>query len=81
MLHETRGKIIKLFGDYSLLASEAKYTSISRRRTPKQILQRLSMALAHVKAANTSEKLLNEIGQVIYSLCRTKEINKKCIIM
>ena len=81
MLNETRENVIKLFGDYSLFASEAKYTSISRRKTPKQILQRLSMALAQVKAANTSEKLLNEIRQVVYSLCRTKEITKKNIIM
>ena len=81
MLNETRENVIKLFGGYSLFASEAKYTSISRRRTPKQILQRLSMALAQVKAANTSEKLLNEIRQVVYSLCRTKEITKKNIIM
>ena len=36
--------------------------------TPKQILQRLPIALAQVKAGNTSEKLLNEIRQVIYSL-------------
>ena len=58
MLHETREKIIKLFGDYSLLASEAKYTSISRRRTPKQILQRLSMALAHVKSSQYFGKII-----------------------
>ena len=30
--------------------------------------QRLPMALALVKTDNTSEKLLNEISQIIYSL-------------
>ena len=45
--------------------------------TPKQMLQRLPIALAHVKAGNTSENLLNEIGQIIYSLYRAKEITKK----
>ena len=45
--------------------------------TPKQMLQRLPIALAQVKAGNTSENLLNEIRQVIHSLYREKEITKK----
>ena len=32
---------------------------------PKKILQRLAIALAQVKAGNTSENLLNEIRQII----------------
>ena len=36
--------------------------------TPKQMLQRLSVALAQVNAGNTSESLINEIRQIIYSL-------------
>ena len=43
----------------------------------KQILQRLPIALAQVKVGNTSENLLNEIRQVIYSLYQEKEITKK----
>ena len=42
-----------------------------------QILQRLPIALAQVKAGNTSENLLNKICQIIYSLYRTKKITKK----
>ena len=38
--------------------------------TPKPKLQRLPMALAQVKAGNRSEKLLNEISKIIYSLYR-----------
>ena len=34
----------------------------------KQILQRLPIAFAQVKAGNTSENLLNKIGQIIYYL-------------
>ena len=34
----------------------------------KQMLQRLPIALAQVKAGNTSEKLLNKIHQIIYFL-------------
>ena len=45
--------------------------------SPKQILQRLPIALAEVKAANTSEDLLNEICQIIYFLYRKKELQKK----
>ena len=45
--------------------------------TPKQMLQRLPTALAQVKAGNTSEKLLNEIRQIIYCLYRTKKVTKK----
>ena len=41
------------------------------------MLQRLPIALAQVKADNTSENLLNEIRQVIYSLHQAKEITKK----
>ena len=43
----------------------------------KQILQRSSVAVAQVQAANTSENLLTEIRQIIYFLYRTKEITKK----
>ena len=47
--------------------------------TSEQIVQRLPIALAQVKAGNTSENLLNEIRQVIYSLYQAKEITKKYI--
>ena len=45
--------------------------------TPKQMLKRLPIALAQVKAGNNSENLLNEIRQIIYSLYQSKEISKK----
>ena len=45
--------------------------------TPNQMLQRLPIALAQVKAGNTSENLLIEIRQVIYSLYRSKGATKK----
>ena len=44
---------------------------------PKQMLQRLPVALAQVNASNTFENLLNEIRQIIYSLYRAKENTKK----
>ena len=36
--------------------------------TPKQMLKRLPIALAQVKAGNNSESLLNQIRQIVYSL-------------
>ena len=36
--------------------------------TPNQMLKRLPIALAQVKAGNNSESLLNEIRQIVYSL-------------
>ena len=41
------------------------------------MLQRLPIALSQVKAGSTSENVLNEIRQIIYSLYQQKEINKK----
>ena len=42
------------------------------------MLQRLPIALAQVKAGNTSENLLNEIRQIIYSLYQEIKIKKSC---
>ena len=44
--------------------------------TPKQMLQRLPIALALVKEGNTNKSLLNEIRRDIYSLYRGREIIK-----
>ena len=41
------------------------------------MLQRLPIALAKIKAGNTSENLLNEVCQIIYSLYWEKETTKK----
>ena len=69
-----------MFGDYSRILSKAKYRTKHRECFKilyhKNMLQRLPIALAQVKAGNTSENLLNEIRQIIYSLYRAKEITK-----
>ena len=49
----------------------------SKLKTTKQMLQRLPIALAQVKAGNNSESLLNKIRQIVYSLYQSKEITKK----
>ena len=45
--------------------------------TPNQMLKRLPITLAQVKAGNNSESLLTEIRQIVYSLYRSKEVTKK----
>ena len=72
------------FIDYGSMTLEAKRKAAEEAAehsgtglkilTPKQMLQRLPIALAHVKAGNTSENLLNKIHQIIYSLYQPKEI-------
>ena len=41
--------------------------------TPDQMLSRLQISLAQLKAGNNSEKLKNEIRQLLYSLYRSKK--------
>ena len=44
--------------------------------TPNQMLSRLPISLAQLKAGNNSEKLKNEIRQILYSLYRSKKLTK-----
>ena len=41
------------------------------------MLQRLPRALVQIKTGDTSENLLHEIKQIIYSLYRAKQLTKK----
>ena len=44
--------------------------------TPQQMLSRLPISLAQLKAGNNSEKLKNEIRKLLYSLYRSKKLSK-----
>ena len=44
--------------------------------TPNQMLSRLPIALAQLKAQNNSKKLKNEIRELLYSLYRSKNLTK-----
>ena len=84
-LYDLRQKIIDLLNNYSKIRSKAIYKSKQNKTngkglkilTLKQMLQRLLIALAQVKAGNNSESLLNEIRQIVYSLYQSKQITKK----
>ena len=43
---------------------------------PNQMLSRLPITLAQLKAGNNSEKLKREIRQLLYSLYRSKKLTK-----
>ena len=84
-LYDSRQKIIDLFKNYSTIKSESIFRSEHGETkgkglkiiTPKQMLQRLLIALAQVKVSNISESLLNEVRQIVYSLCQSKQITKR----
>ena len=62
--------------DYNAKQNETKGKGL-KILTSKQMIQRLSIALAQVKACNNSDNLLNEIREIIHSLYQSKEITKK----
>ena len=78
-----RNNVIKFNEDYSSIIFEVKRPVTEEQEgkganerlkilTPNQMLKRLPIALAQVKAGNNSESLLNEIRQIVYSLYRSK---------
>ena len=83
MLYNARKEAIKFIEDYGSTILEAKKLAREKEGTglkiltPIQMLKRLPIALAQIKAGNNSESLLNEIRQIVYSLYRSKEITKK----
>ena len=65
--YNVRNSAIKFIEDYSSMILEAKKMTKEqegtglRILTPNQMLKRLPIALAQIKAGNNSESLLNEI--------------------
>ena len=81
-LYNSRQAAIDFFIEYTERVSEAKFRSKQKGTglkilTSNQILKRLPIALAQIKAGNNSESLLNEIRKIVYALYRSKEITKK----
>ena len=73
---------VNFFRDYIEMLSDANYDTGTGLKilSPKQMLQRLPIALAQVKAGNNSESLSNEIRQIVYSYYQSKQITKKYTI-
>ena len=85
IFYKSKEEVINFFRDYVEILSNANFGARKNETegkglkilTPKQMLQRLPIALAQVKAGNNSESLLNEIRQIVYSLHQSKQITKK----
>ena len=83
--YKSRKEVVNFFNDYVEMLSDANDNAKQNDTkgkglkilTPKQMLQRLPIALVQVKAGNNSEHLLNEIRQIVYSLYQSKEITKR----
>ena len=84
-LYYASQNIIDLLNDNAKIRSEPIYKSKQSKTkgtglkilTSKQMIQRLPIVLAQVKAGHNSESLLNEIRHIVYSLYQSKQITKK----
>ena len=80
--YECREEVFNFLKDYIKMYIDADHKAKQDKTkgtwlkilTSKQVLQRLPIALAQVKAGNNSENLLYEIREIVYSLYQTKEI-------
>ena len=74
---EYRSKLFDIVNaiDYFLYEYSKKEPGL-KILTPNQIFSRLSISLAQLKAGNNSEKLKNEIRQLLYSLYRSKKLTR-----
>ena len=67
-------QIVKKILNFNKQNQEVKGLNIL---TPNQMLSRLPISLAQLEAGNNSEKLKNEIRQLLYSLYRSKNMSKQ----
>ena len=74
---EENGKIIDIVERILELNSENQLGQGLKILTPNQMLSRLPITLAQLNAGNNSEKLKNEIRQLLYSLYRSKKLTKQ----
>ena len=66
--------VVKKILDFNKHAQEGQGMKIL---TPNQMRNRLPIALAQLQAGNNSNKLKNEIRQLLYSLYRSKNMTKQ----
>ena len=74
---EKSGKIIEIFKEILKFNKQNEEEQGLKILTPRQILSRLPITLAQLQAGNNSEKLKNEIRQLLYSLYRSKNMTKE----
>ena len=69
-------EIVELILKFNQLEQEG---SGLKTLTPNQMVSRLPISLAQLKAGNNSEKLKSEIRQILYSSYRSNKTYKKCL--
>ena len=74
---EENEKIINIVDSILYFNQLEQQGSGSKILTPNQMLSRLPITLAQLNAGNNSEKLKNEIRQLLYSLYRSKKLTKQ----
>ena len=74
---EKPDKIVKIVDEILRFNNEKQEGQDIKILTPSQMLSRLPISLAQLEAGNNSEKLKNEIRQLLYSLYRSKNITKQ----
>ena len=68
--------IIKFFREILKFNKQKQERQGIKILTPNQMLSRLPISLAQLKAGNKSEKLKNEMRQLLCSLYRSKNVTK-----
>ena len=63
--------------DFSSFNFSHSKGSVLKILTPNQMLSRLPISLDRLKAGNNSEKRKNKIGQLFYSLYKSKKLTKQ----
>ena len=74
---EKLDKIVEIVEEILKFNKQKKEGEGIKILTPSQMLSRLPISLAQLQAGNNSEKLKNEIRQLLYSLYRSKNITKQ----
>ena len=69
-------KIVEIVQDILRFIKQKQEGKGIKILTPNQMLSRLPISLAQLKAGNNSEKLKNEIRQLLYSLYHSKNMTK-----
>ena len=74
---ESRQKMLEIFNYLGEISNEQTEEKGLKILTPNQMFSRLPITLAQLKPRNNSEKLENEIRQLLCSLYRSKKLTKQ----
>ena len=74
---EPRQKMLKKFNYLREILNGQTEGKGLKILTPNQMLSRLPISLAQLKAGNNFDKLKNEIRQLLYSLYRSKQLTNQ----